>query len=42
MGDILFSLICMANDMDIDLDKAFKKTLKKYDARDKDRWTIKD
>jgi len=28
MGDILFSLICMANDMDIDLDKAFKKTLK--------------
>lgn len=37
MGDILVNLICMANDMDIDLDEAFRKTMDKVNVRDTDR-----
>ncbi|NBU98765.1 MAG: pyrophosphatase [Spirochaetia bacterium] len=37
MGDILFVLICMANQMDISLEDALKQTLKKNTERDKDR-----
>ena len=37
MADILFVLICLANQMDIDLEQAFKKTIEKKTKRDKDR-----
>lgn len=37
MGDILFVLICLANQMGISLEEALKATLKKNTERDKDR-----
>lgn len=37
MADILFVLICLANQMNIDLDDALNKTLEKKTTRDKDR-----
>lgn len=42
MGDMLFVLICMANSMDIDLEKAHDRVMHKFNTRDKDRWTRKD
>ncbi|TGL69655.1 nucleotide pyrophosphohydrolase [Leptospira kmetyi] len=37
MGDILFALICLANQMGISLEDALRATLKKNTERDKDR-----
>ncbi|MGL4993338.1 MAG: nucleotide pyrophosphohydrolase [Bacteroidales bacterium] len=37
MGDVLFVLICMANQMGIDLNEAFEKNIQKKINRDKDR-----
>ena len=33
VGDLFFSLICVANDLNIDLTKALDKVLNKYDNR---------
>ena len=41
LADILFIIVCMANSMQIDLDKAFSQTMEKYRLRDSDRWTRK-
>ena len=41
MGDIVFTLICMANPLKIDLDKSFKKAMSKLNNRDKKRWEKK-
>ncbi len=41
MGDVLFSLICLANDQSIDLDKAIQKSINKSMTRDKDRFEKK-
>ncbi len=41
MGDILFSVICLANDEGIDLDKAIAKVLNKVQTRDADRFEKK-
>lgn len=41
IGDILFGLICMANDEKIDLDKAIQKVILKAQTRDKDRYERK-
>ena len=41
LGDIIFSLICLANYFKIDLEKAFIKTTDKYSTRDSTRWTPK-
>ncbi|MCD6514007.1 MAG: nucleotide pyrophosphohydrolase [Candidatus Asgardarchaeum sp.] len=41
MGDVLFSLICLANYYKVDLAKALLKVIKKYDTRDFNRWTPK-
>lgn len=41
-GDVLFIIICMANSLDIDLTEAFKKTMEKYQIRDKYRFKRKD
>ena len=38
MGDILFVVAAMANQMQIDLDDAMLRVLAKYEERDKDRW----
>jgi len=37
MADVLFVLICLANQMDIDLEKAMKKNLEKKTLRDSER-----
>ena len=41
LGDVLFALICLANSYDISLEDSFKKTMSKYDKRDKTRWKLK-
>jgi len=41
IADVLFSMICLANKHDIDLDKAFQKTMDKCYGRDKDRFEKK-
>lgn len=40
MTDILWVLICMANQMNIDLEGALKKNIEKKTVRDKDRHHI--
>ncbi len=37
IADVMFVLICLANQMDIDLEKAIHKNLEKKTTRDKDR-----
>ena len=37
MADVLWVLICLANQCDIDLEEAFKKNLEKKTSRDSDR-----
>lgn len=41
MADIIFTLCCLANSLDLDLDKGFKRTMDKCYGRDKDRWEKK-
>lgn len=42
LGDILFIVICFANSLGIDLEKAHDLVLEKFNTRDKDRWTKHD
>ncbi|MEM2988507.1 MAG: nucleotide pyrophosphohydrolase [Candidatus Bathyarchaeia archaeon] len=39
MADILFSLICLANHYDVNLENKFKEVMEKYSERDMGRWT---
>jgi NTP pyrophosphatase (non-canonical NTP hydrolase) len=39
LADILFVLIAIANQQDIDLEQAFQRVMAKYDTRDANRWT---
>lgn len=39
LADILFVVIALANEQEIDLDEAFGRVLAKYEARDGTRWT---
>lgn len=41
LGDIIFILICMANSLNLDLERAFSRVMKKYYERDINRWTPK-
>ena len=41
MADIIFTLGCLANSLNIDLDKHFKKTMDKCYKRDADRYERK-
>jgi NTP pyrophosphatase (non-canonical NTP hydrolase) len=41
IGDIIFTLTCLANSLRIDLDKSFKGVMNKVYKRDKDRWKKK-
>jgi NTP pyrophosphatase (non-canonical NTP hydrolase) len=41
MADVLFVLLALANEQQIDLDEALERTLAKYETRDGDRWTKK-
>lgn len=42
IADCLFTLICMANNLGIDIDEAFERIMHKYKIRDKDRHEKKD
>lgn len=39
LGDILFVLVALANQLDVNLTQCSKDTLAKYDIRDTDRFT---
>jgi NTP pyrophosphatase (non-canonical NTP hydrolase) len=39
LGDLFFVLICFANSLNIDLEKAHDIVMNKFATRDKDRWT---
>jgi NTP pyrophosphatase (non-canonical NTP hydrolase) len=39
LGDLFFVLICLANSLNIDMDEALTTVMKKFNTRDKDRWT---
>ncbi|MGP4041322.1 nucleotide pyrophosphohydrolase [Gracilibacillus sp. D59] len=39
LGDLLFVMICFANEQNISLSEAFAKTINKIETRDKNRWT---
>ncbi len=41
LGDLFFSLICIANSEKIDLEVAFDKKMEKVMQRDSDRWKKK-
>lgn len=41
LADVLFTLICLANAHNIDLDTEFQGVIDKFNARDKDRFTKK-
>lgn len=41
LGDIIFVLSCFANSLDIDLSKAFHRSITKIETRDKNRFTRK-
>jgi len=41
IGDIIFALTCLANSLDIDLDKSFSRVMDKRYRRDKDRFEKK-
>ena len=41
MGDVLFVLLALANQLDVDLQTVLETTLEKYDVRDADRFTKK-
>ncbi|MDX1648126.1 MAG: nucleotide pyrophosphohydrolase [Longimicrobiales bacterium] len=38
LADILFVILVIANEQGIDLDRALERVLRKYRARDSDRW----
>lgn len=38
LGDILFVVVVLANQLEIDLDRAIERTMEKYKVRDADRW----
>ena len=42
MADVLFVLLALANEQEIDLEGALDRTLEKYRVRDSHRWTRKD
>ena len=42
LADVLFVIICIANEQHIDLEVAFEAVMKKYRDRDSDRWELKE
>jgi len=37
VADVLFTLICLVNSLDIDLEESFRKVIEKYESRDANR-----
>jgi NTP pyrophosphatase (non-canonical NTP hydrolase) len=42
LADVLFVILCMANEQGIDLDEAFGGVMEKYRRRDGERWVRKE
>lgn len=42
LADCMFILTCFANSLNIDLEEAFYKMMRKFKTRDANRWTRKD
>ncbi len=42
LADVLFVILCMANEQGIDLDEAFDAVMEKYHLRDGERWVRKE
>jgi NTP pyrophosphatase (non-canonical NTP hydrolase) len=42
LADVLFVLVVLANQLDIDLQAAVERTMEKYRVRDADRWERKE
>lgn len=42
LADVLFVILCMANERGIDLDDAFDGVMQKYRSRDGERWVRKE
>ncbi len=38
IADVMFTLTCIANSLDIDMDEALKQVMDKYEKRDKTRY----
>lgn len=38
IGDIMYTLACFGNKLDIDIDEALQKSIQKSESRDKDRF----
>jgi len=41
VADVIYTVVCLANSLGIDLDRAWNKVMKKLYTRDKDRWEKK-
>lgn len=41
VADIIFTLVCLANSLGIDLDESFHQMIGKYNTRDNRRWERK-
>jgi NTP pyrophosphatase (non-canonical NTP hydrolase) len=39
LGDLLFIIVCMANQQNVSLERALSGVLQKYSIRDEGRWT---
>lgn len=42
MADVIFTVICLANSLKIDLDESFSRVMKKVYSRDDNRWEKKE
>lgn len=42
LADVLFVIVALANEQEIDLDEAFEGVLEKYRDRDSERWSRKE
>lgn len=41
IADIIFTLACLSNSLNLDMDRGFRNVMNKYYGRDKDRWEKK-
>ena len=41
LADLLFVMVCMANERGVSLERGFERMMQKVETRDKDRWTRK-
>ena len=42
LADLLFVMVCMANERGLSLERGFERMMHKVETRDKDRWTRKE